>query len=113
MSTIAYNIKKLRTEKGLSQQEFGELFNINRGSIGSYEEDRAEPKLETILKICKYFNINTHDFLTKKLGIKIVQQAVENQQENKATEEKVNNLEKRIQELEQQMGKISKIINLN
>ena len=113
MSIIAHNIKKLRTEKGMSQQEFGDLFDINRGSIGSYEENRAEPKLETILKICKYFNLSVDDFLTKKMGVKIVQETIQNQEVGKATLEKVLSLEERIKDLESKMDKISKIINLN
>lgn len=113
MSVIAYNIKKLRTEKGLSQQEFGELFNINRGSVGSYEEDRAEPKLETIIKICKYFNIIVDDFINKKMGSRKIEQSIQEQEVKMATFEKVKSLEQRVKELERQMEKISKIINLN
>lgn len=88
MSKIGYNIKKIRGINRLSQQSFADLFEISRGNISSYEEMRAEPKLETIIKIAKYFSIGLEDLLTKELSIneiinfnhqKIVEQAELNQ----------------------------------
>ena len=58
MSFIGKNIKKIRTTKGLNQTEFGKIFNLTRGSIGSYEEGRAEPKIETLKQIAKKFSIS-------------------------------------------------------
>lgn len=69
MSKIGYNIKKLRNVKNLSQQAFADLFNISRGNISSYEELRAEPKLEIIIKIANYFSIPLEHLLTKQLSV--------------------------------------------
>ncbi|HLV51955.1 MAG TPA: helix-turn-helix transcriptional regulator [Flavobacterium sp.] len=69
MSKIGYNIKKLRSVKNLSQQAFAELFNLTRGNISSYEELRAEPKIEVIIKIANYFSIPLEHFLTKPLSV--------------------------------------------
>jgi len=69
MTKIGYNIKKLRSVKNISQQAFGELFNLTRGNISSYEEFRAEPKIEVIVKIANYFSIPLEHFLTKKLSV--------------------------------------------
>ncbi|WP_209388857.1 helix-turn-helix domain-containing protein [Chryseobacterium sp. RR2-3-20] len=69
MSFFGTNIKKIRHVKGLSQKAFGDLFELNRGVISAYEEGRAEPKIETLLKVAHYFNLDIDDFLTKPLQV--------------------------------------------
>ncbi|MFD2552779.1 helix-turn-helix domain-containing protein [Sphingobacterium tabacisoli] len=69
MSQIGINIKKLRKVKGLSQQAFADLFNLTRGNISSYEELRAEPKIEVVLHIAKYFCIPVSELLEKQLTV--------------------------------------------
>jgi len=69
MSQIGKNIKKIRSVKGLSQQAFADLFLLTRGNISSYEEFRAEPKLDIMLRIAKYFGIPLADFIEKDLSV--------------------------------------------
>ena len=63
------NIKKIRSVHGMSQQEFAELFDLKRATLGAYEEDRSNPKLETVVKIAKHFSIGIEDLLTKELTV--------------------------------------------
>jgi DNA-binding XRE family transcriptional regulator len=63
------NLKKIRSVHGMSQQEFAELFDLKRGTLGAYEEDRSNPKLETVMKIAKHFSIAVEDLLTKELTV--------------------------------------------
>lgn len=69
MTKIGSNIKKIRTTKNLSQQAFAELFELNRSNIASYEENRAEPKIESILKVANYFSIPVSNLLLKDLTV--------------------------------------------
>lgn len=69
MSYLGQNIKKLRQVKGLSQQAFAEIFELKRANISSYEEKRAEPKLEFVIKIANYFSIPLNDFIEKPLSV--------------------------------------------
>lgn len=69
MTKIGANIKKIRTTKGLSQQAFADLFNLTRGNISSYEENRAEPRIETVIQIANYFCIPLNQFITQNLSI--------------------------------------------
>ncbi|TXI87309.1 MAG: XRE family transcriptional regulator [Chryseobacterium sp.] len=69
MSFFGTNIKKIRQVKGLSQKAFADLFDLNRGVISSYEEGRAEPKIETILKVANHFNVNLDKLLTEILQV--------------------------------------------
>lgn len=69
MTQIGKNIKKIRNVRGLSQQAFADIFQITRGNISSYEEFRAEPKLEVVVKIANYFGIPLVDFIEKELSV--------------------------------------------
>lgn len=69
MSFFGTNIKKIRQVKGLSQKAFADLFDLNRGVISSYEEGRAEPKIETILKVASHFNLKLDKLLTEPLQV--------------------------------------------
>lgn len=69
MSYFGANIKTIRHAKGLSQQAFADLFELNRGVIGAYEEGRSEPKIATLLTVVHYFNLDLDKFLTVPLTI--------------------------------------------
>lgn len=69
MSHVGKNIKKIRNVRGLSQQAFADLFHLTRGNISSYEELRAEPKIEVIIKIANFFGIPLSDFIEKDLSV--------------------------------------------
>lgn len=69
MSHVGNNIKKLRKVKGMSQQAFGDVFNLTRGNISSYEEMRAEPKIEIVLKIANYFGIPVQHLIERNLSV--------------------------------------------
>ncbi len=56
------NLKKLRMEKGLSQQALAEEFNLSQQSIYKYEHFLAEPDIKTLKKMAAYFNVSV-DYL--------------------------------------------------
>ncbi len=55
-------LKKLRTEKGLTQEELSRFLNVSRVTIAGYETNRKEPDFEKVLFLAKYFNVTT-DYL--------------------------------------------------
>ena len=63
MEYIAQNIKYLRKNKGLTQEELAKNIGVNRAMIGSYEESRAAPKLSVIQDIAYFFNILIDDLI--------------------------------------------------
>lgn len=67
MSFFGANIKTIRQAKGLSQQAFADLFDLNRGVIGAYEEGRSEPKISTLLTVVHHFKLDLDKFLTEPL----------------------------------------------
>lgn len=55
---IANNIKHLRKIKGITQEELARALSLSRSVIGSYEENRAIPKLNVMQDIANYFSIS-------------------------------------------------------
>jgi len=115
MTYIGSNIKKIRTVKKLSQLHFAELFGINRASIGAYEEGRAEPKLEKIIKIAEYFGLSIDVLLTRELTVNdLYKLNVFNQKLDKAHElYKKNNIENKEIRLVGKDIQIEYIVNRN
>lgn len=69
MSKFGKNLKKIRKVKKLSQTGFADLFDMSRASVGAYEEERAEPRIDTIVTVAKYFSIPLEELLTKDLTV--------------------------------------------
>ncbi len=57
MSKIAKNISVLRALKKLSQTQLADELEISRSRLGSYEESRAEPPYDLLIKIADHFHI--------------------------------------------------------
>lgn len=57
MSKIANNITFLRNQKGYTQDALAQELSITRSRIGSYEEARSEPSIETLIAISECFNL--------------------------------------------------------
>lgn len=68
-SILAKNFKKLRHFKSMNQEEFAELIGVKRASVGSYEEGRAEPKLEVLMRLADHFKLKVDDIIRKELTV--------------------------------------------
>lgn len=66
---IAQNLKKLRTEKGLTQDELSKLLNINRATYAHYETGRREPDLETLKILAKFFNVTLDQLASSGIDV--------------------------------------------
>ncbi len=56
--TIGEKIKTLRTKKGLTQKQLGDLCGMADSAIRRYENGRANPKIETLQKIAAALEVN-------------------------------------------------------
>lgn len=56
------NIKAVRENRGLTQQECADLFNVKLRAWQTYEQGVSEPKFETLCKIADKFDVTT-DYL--------------------------------------------------
>jgi len=64
---IGTNIRFLRKKIRLTQQALAEKLGIKRSLIGAYEEGRANPKLDTLMKLSDFFGLSFEHLLLKDL----------------------------------------------
>ncbi|MCH5596907.1 helix-turn-helix domain-containing protein [Niabella ginsengisoli] len=69
MSNFGVNIKKIRNLKNYTQQDVGDVLGLTRAAVSSYEEGRAEPKIETLVRSAQIFGVSIDDLINKKLTI--------------------------------------------
>jgi transcriptional regulator with XRE-family HTH domain len=67
MNFLANNLKWLRKSRGLTQEAFAFKIGVKRSLVGAYEEGRAEPRLQTLLNICHYFEVSMDALLLRNL----------------------------------------------
>lgn len=67
---ISENISYLLKNSNLSQDDFGQLFDVGKGLISNYINKRALPKIETIQKMCNLYKITIDDFVNTDLSDK-------------------------------------------
>lgn len=64
MSTIGKNIKKLRQEKGISQDKLSKLADLSLNTIVKVENGvNKNPTIETLTKIAKALEVGVDDLL--------------------------------------------------
>lgn len=68
MSYLNQNIKFLRKQKGFTQSDLAERIGVKRSAIGAYEEQRAEPKIETIQKLAYLFGSSLDEIINRDLS---------------------------------------------
>lgn len=57
-NNIAANIKSFRKEKGLTQEQLAEVFNVTVGAVHKWEAGLSTPELSIMLEIADFFDIS-------------------------------------------------------
>lgn len=66
METIGERIKYLRTTKNVSLQELADVIGKSKSNIHGYENNSYEPSAQTIIALCKFFDISSDWLLLGK-----------------------------------------------
>lgn len=67
--TFGERLRKLRTEKGITQLQLGQKIGVSDRVIGYYESDDRFPKDDEILKrLADYFNVSLDDLLGRTIN---------------------------------------------
>ncbi len=64
---FADNLKKIRKEHNLSQEELSEEIGVSRQAISKWESGAAYPEMDKIILLCDKFNVNIDDLLHKDI----------------------------------------------
>ena len=76
------NLKKIRKDNNLSQEQLADELGVSRQAISKWESAVAYPEMDKIITLCDRFNLNIDDLLHKDTKAKlqyILYQKVNNQ----------------------------------
>ena len=66
-NNLAENLKKIRKDNNLSQEQLAEILGVSRQAISKWEQSIAYPEMDKIITICNKFNLNIDDLLNKDI----------------------------------------------
>jgi transcriptional regulator with XRE-family HTH domain len=75
-SVLGNQIKVLRLEKGLSQEEFGAPVDLSRSAVSQIESGQMYPSLESIDKIVKYYSTSWDNIVGRAKSKKTAEMTV-------------------------------------
>lgn len=58
MNTFASRLKKVRTEKGMSMEELGNLVGVRKTTIWNYEHSEREPKMQVAIELATVLGVD-------------------------------------------------------
>ena len=70
------NLKSMRTEFKISQQQLADAIGVSQQSVNKYENQDVEPDISVLIKIADYFSVSvdyligripSHDFVVSSL----------------------------------------------
>ena len=65
-ATFAENLRRLRAEKGISQEELADLAEIDRSYVSKMENERYAASIDMLETLAKSLGINPSDLLLTK-----------------------------------------------
>lgn len=75
---LAINLKKIRKDYNLSQEQLAEELKVSRQAISKWESGNTYPEMEKILQICNRFNLDINDLLNNDINEVKSEQASKN-----------------------------------
>ena len=62
--SIGFNIKSLRIQQNMTQQELAEKLFVKRNAISKWEQGRGMPSIDNVQALSKTFNVSIESLLT-------------------------------------------------
>ncbi|MBQ9003501.1 MAG: helix-turn-helix domain-containing protein [Eggerthellaceae bacterium] len=56
--SIGENIRRIREQNGLTQEEFGTIAGVSSMAVSQWENDRAVPRMGAVQRIADHFHVN-------------------------------------------------------
>lgn len=75
-------LKRLRTEKKLTQEQLGEKISVTKVSVSGYESGNRKPDMDTLQSIAGFFDVSI-DYLTGKSDYRNEEELINEQTKTK------------------------------
>ncbi len=66
MSDVGKNIKKLRKEKNITQDQLAEQLHVTRQAVSNWEIGKTQPDIETLSAMAEYFEVTVEELIYGK-----------------------------------------------
>ncbi len=66
MNSFGEILIKLRKEKGLTQEDLADIFQVSRQSVSKWETNTTFPETEKLVSIAKYFNVTLDSLINSE-----------------------------------------------
>ena len=66
MANVSKNIKRLRTERKLTQEQLAEALHVTRQTVSSWENDRTQPDIDMLTALASALNTDIEDLIYGK-----------------------------------------------
>ncbi len=66
--SFAENIKKIRKERGLTQEELAEIMEVSRQAVSKWESGEGYPEVEKLLFLANRFNISLDALMSTEIA---------------------------------------------
>lgn len=63
---LGHNLKLLRKQKGMTQEQFGEVFNLTKSAIVNYEKGIRKIPIDVLYQIASFHNVTIDKLIYKK-----------------------------------------------
>ena len=64
---MARNLRRFRTERGLTQEEVAERAGLNRNYVGMIEREEHSPTIDVLERVAVVLDLDPHDLLRRDL----------------------------------------------
>lgn len=64
---LAQNLKFLREQMGIGQDEMAKQLNVSQSAVGNWEKNHRKPDIEMIVRLAEYFGVSLDDLVLRDL----------------------------------------------
>lgn len=64
---FAENLKRVRKENNLSQEQLAEKLGVSRQAVSKWESGQSYPEMDKVIQICTIFNLNMNELINENL----------------------------------------------
>ncbi len=64
---LAQNLRYLREQKGITQNEMANVFGISQSTVGNWEQNHRKPEIEMLVRLAEYFEVTLDNLVLQEL----------------------------------------------
>ena len=66
--SFSYNLKRIRKDKNLTQEELAEMLNVSRQAVSKWEQKLGYPEIETLFNIANQLDVSLDTLMSEEMS---------------------------------------------